>query len=53
MSRWQFRSREDFEAVLRLEFPGGVADRWLAAHRGAAGLSYGYVLFTIRRPGHW
>jgi SAM-dependent methyltransferase len=53
MSRWQFRSREDFEAVLRLEFPGGVADRWLAAHRGVTGLSYGYVLFTIRRPGHW
>lgn len=48
MSRWQFRSREDFEAVLRLEFPGGVADRWLADHLGATGLSYGYVLFTIR-----
>ncbi len=48
MSRWQFRSRTDFEDVLRLEFPGGVADRWLADHPGAAGLSYGYVLFTIR-----
>jgi SAM-dependent methyltransferase len=48
MSRWQFRSREDFEAVLRLEFPGGVADRWLADHPGVTGLSYGYVLFTIR-----
>ena len=48
MSRWQFRCREDFEAVLRLEFPGGVADRWLADHPGATGLSYGYVLFTAR-----
>jgi len=48
MSRWQFRSREDFADVLRLEFPGGVADRWLADHPGATGLSYGYVLFTIR-----
>ncbi len=48
MSRWQFRSRGDFEAVLRLEFPGGVADRWLAEHPGATGLSYGYVLFTVR-----
>jgi SAM-dependent methyltransferase len=48
MSRWQFRSRSDFEAVLQLEFPGGVADRWLADHPGVTGLSYGYVLFTIR-----
>ena len=48
MSRWQFRSREDFEEVLRLEFPGGVAGRWLADHPGVTGLSYGYVLFTIR-----
>jgi SAM-dependent methyltransferase len=48
MSRWQFRSREDFEEVLRLEFPGGVADQWLAEHPGVTGLSYGYVLFTIR-----
>lgn len=47
MSRWQFRTREDFEAVLRLEFPD-VAGRWLADHPGATGLSYGYVLFTIR-----
>ena len=53
MSRWQFRSREDFADVLRLEFPGGVADRWLAGHPGATGLSYGYVLFTIRCPARW
>ena len=47
MSRWQFRTRADFEAVLHLEFPD-VAGRWLAEHPGATGLSYGYVLFTIR-----
>jgi SAM-dependent methyltransferase len=50
MSRWEFTSRPDFEAVLRLEFPGGVADSWLAEHPGAVGLSYGYVLFTVQRP---
>src|SRR6266571_9226883 len=49
MSRWQFSSRGDFEAVLRLEFPGGVADRWLADHPDVLGLSYGYVLFAVRR----
>jgi SAM-dependent methyltransferase len=45
MSRWEFASRKDFEAVLRLEFPA-VADAWLAAHPDALGLSYGYVLFA-------
>jgi SAM-dependent methyltransferase len=49
MSRWQFSSRSDFEAVLRLEFPAGVADRWLADHPAAFGLSYGYVLFALGR----
>jgi SAM-dependent methyltransferase len=49
MSRWQFSSRSDFEAVLRLEFPAGVADRWLADHPDAFGLSYGYVLFALGR----
>jgi len=49
MSRWQFSSRGDFEAVLRLEFPGGVADRWLADHPDVLGLSYGYVLFAVQR----
>jgi SAM-dependent methyltransferase len=48
MSRWQFTSRADFAAVLRLEFPGRVADGWLDAHPRTAGLSYGYVLFTTR-----
>ena len=49
MSRWQFSSRNDFEAVLRLEFPADVADRWLADHLDAFGLSYGYVLFALCR----
>jgi SAM-dependent methyltransferase len=47
MSRWQFTSRADFEAVLRLEFPAAVADAWLATHPDALGLSYGYVLFAV------
>jgi hypothetical protein len=51
LSRWQFGSRTDFEAVLRLEFPEPVARDWLAAHPDALGLSYGYVLFTTRKSG--
>ena len=49
LSEWRFESRADFDAVLRLEFPAQVADPWLAAHPEALGLSYGYVLFTVRR----
>jgi SAM-dependent methyltransferase len=49
MSDWRFDSREDFASVLRLEFPAAVADGWLADHPHALGLSYGYVLFTVRR----
>ncbi|MEY9965647.1 ubiquinone/menaquinone biosynthesis C-methylase UbiE [Streptacidiphilus sp. MAP12-16] len=48
LSEWRFNSRADLEAVLRLEFPAEIADPWLAAHPAALGLSYGYVLFTIR-----
>ncbi len=48
LSRWQFAARADLEAVLRLEFPAPVADAWLAARPDAVGLSYGYVLFTVR-----
>jgi SAM-dependent methyltransferase len=50
MSRWQFASRGDFEAVLGLEFPG-AAGPWLASHPGALGLSYGYVLFAAGGEG--
>jgi SAM-dependent methyltransferase len=49
MSRWEFGSRTDFEAVLRLEFAADVADAWLAGHPYALGLSYGYVLFAVTR----
>lgn len=49
MSEWRFDTRADFEAVLRLEFPPEVADPWLAAHPDALGLSYAYLLFTLRR----
>ena len=51
MSRWEFASRADLESVLRLEFPREVADDWLAAHPGALGLRYGYVLFAVTRDG--
>lgn len=47
MSDWTFDSRADLEAVLRLEFPGGIADRWLAAHPDRTSLTYGYVLYAI------
>jgi SAM-dependent methyltransferase len=47
MSRWEFSSRGDFEAVLRLEFAVRVADSWLSAHPDALGLTYGYVLFSV------
>ena len=50
MSQWEFTSRSDFEAVLRLEFPC-AAEPWLAEHPGAPGLSYGYVLFAVVREG--
>jgi SAM-dependent methyltransferase len=49
MSRWEFGSRGDFAAVLGLEFPAEVAGPWLADHPGQRGLSYGYVLFAVRR----
>ncbi len=49
MSRWPFETRADFEAVLHLEFPADIADRRLAAHPAALGLTYGYVLFAARK----
>ncbi|MBO0775221.1 MAG: hypothetical protein J2P34_02815, partial [Actinobacteria bacterium] len=49
-SRWQFTARADFEAVLGLEFPARVAGPWLARHPRALGLTYGYLLFAVRRP---
>jgi ubiquinone/menaquinone biosynthesis C-methylase UbiE len=49
LSEWKFGSRADFTAVLRLEFTAGIADAWLADHPTDLGLSYGYLLFTVRR----
>jgi ubiquinone/menaquinone biosynthesis C-methylase UbiE len=48
-SSWQFASRADLEVVLRLEFPASIADAWLAENPQATGLTYGYVLFVVRR----
>ena len=48
-SAWAFRTRADLESVLRLEFPPEVAADWLDRHPGATGLTYGYVLFAVRR----
>jgi SAM-dependent methyltransferase len=49
-SFWRFTSRADFEAVLRMEFPLKVADRWLAARPRALGLSYSYTLSAVDKP---
>ena len=49
-SGWRFTSRADFETVLRMEFPLGVADPWLAAHPGALGLGYSYSMHAIDKP---
>jgi SAM-dependent methyltransferase len=50
LSSWRFRSRADFEAVLRMEFPLPVADPWLAAHPTVLGLSYSYTLTAVDKP---
>jgi ubiquinone/menaquinone biosynthesis C-methylase UbiE len=49
MSRWVFATPEDLEAVLRLEFPEHVVDSWLTGHPGRRELTYGYVLFAVRK----
>lgn len=42
-SEWRFESREDLEAVVRLEFPPEIADRILQEHEGTR-VSYHYLL---------
>lgn len=49
MSSWEFDSRADLEAVLRLEFPGDVASSWLQNHLDRTQLSYGYLLHSWTR----
>lgn len=48
-SRWLFATPGDLEAVLRLEFPEPVVDSWLISHPGRHELTYGYVLFAVRK----
>jgi SAM-dependent methyltransferase len=47
-SELRFASHADLAAVLRIEFPAEVATAWLRRHPAATGLSYGYVLFSVR-----
>lgn len=51
LSSWQFDSWDDLAAVLRLEFPHDVANRWLRNHPGRRHLSYGYLIHTWDRRG--
>jgi SAM-dependent methyltransferase len=48
-SSWVFPDPAGLAAVLRLEFPDDLATAWLRDHPGRRGLSYGYVLFRVRR----
>ena len=47
-SELRFASHADLASVLRIEFPAEVAADWLRRHPMATGLSYGYVLFSVR-----
>ena len=47
-SELHFASHADLAAVLDIEFPAEVAAAWLRRHPAATGLSYGYVLFSVR-----
>ncbi len=47
-SELRFASHADLAAVLHIEFPAEVAAAWLRRHPAATGLSYGYVLFSVR-----
>lgn len=50
LSDWTFDTRADLEAVLRLEFPDGVAEDWLVAHPERTSLTYGYILYAVTHP---
>ena len=47
---WTFDSREDFARVLRIEFPGRLADEILAADPERTGVDYGVNLWWRRWP---
>ncbi|PRA11283.1 methylase [Arthrobacter sp. MYb211] len=51
MSSWEFDSTEDLAKVLGLEFPADLAQQWIAQHPLATELSYGYVLYHVRKGG--
>lgn len=51
-SAWECRDPTELAAVLRMEFPPDVVDAWLADHPGRRGITYGYVLFTVRSEHH-
>jgi len=46
-SRWEFGSRQDVEAVLRIEFPPELADALAAEHHGLT-VEYNYALYWRR-----
>ncbi len=45
MIDWQFESRADFEAVVRIELPTAVAEEVLVEHPGATGIDYAVNLW--------
>lgn len=49
MSSWTFERPEELAEVLRMEFPYGAADNWLAGNPGRIRLSYGYLLHHLRK----
>ena len=48
-SSWHFRTTDELERVLRIEFDADVVDTWLASRPGATGLTYGYTLFGLHK----
>ena len=49
MSSWRFDSAQDLADVVRMEFPNGTAEAWLAADPERTRLSYGYALHHSRK----
>ena len=45
---WHADSAAELERILRLEFPGDVIDRFLAARSPSNRLSYGIAIFTVQ-----
>jgi SAM-dependent methyltransferase len=48
-SELRFASHAELASVLEIELPAPAARSWLARHPAATGLTYGYVLFAVRR----